>query len=110
MFDKNKFFGDYVEGISVDIPDTVGRCHNTPLSWVVQHQCSKMLANVDGDGIVKYIKAVDAYYEDSDITENTAKALVGSWLQVVKHSKEDDPEWHKETKQFLEDAIKWLDD
>ena len=110
MFEDNKYFADYLEGVNIEVSDTIGRLHEAPLSAVVEDFCINVIGDVDHETVVKVIKTIDAYYEDAGVTEDSAKALVGSWLQVVKIQKSDDKEWFDETNKFLRDCIDYLEE
>ena len=108
MFPENKGYIDYCMEDKEHIlmqEETQFGYHDVPMMCVVEGFGNMFKAYEDG---ITFIKAFDAYHEDSEFSEEAAKHLLGSWLNVVKCCKDDDPEYVDSVIEFLEKTVEWL--
>lgn len=99
MFEENKPFHELAHDINLK-DDQWGNTVDLSqvLLWI--HECT---SHEEG---VMAVRALDAVYEDLGVTEEAAKALVGSWFNCIK----DDPELKDEANKWLDDVKVWLNE
>lgn len=106
MFEENKNYSEYVKDKSVFMNSAFG-AQEVRLVDIVE-SISEGIPN-DRDFLL-LIQSLDAITQDAEFTENLAKRIIGSWLNVVKSCAKEDKEWCAETKEFLNSCIGFLED
>lgn len=106
MFEENKHWSEYVKGQMTDSFDNYGVAHLVEMTEAIE----AIGSNLNGESVIPFIKSLDAYFENAELTEELAKHFIGSWLQVVKSCAKDDKEWNDDTISFLKEAVKWMEE